>query len=198
MHLRASRIIHPTRFTVNRFLLLLVALLIAPNVLAQSYAIDKGSYLLGGTVSFSSEGGDDILYGGERVSTLTLNPSFAYFVTSGLALGADVLYSSASSGGASITSLGLGPNLAYFFGGPTSSAYPFISAGIAYTSTDVGVTLSGFGADVSGGVTFMVARNVGLTAEAFFQTSSLSADELDDSFGMNTFGLRGGVTAFIF
>lgn len=183
---------------MHRVLFALAALLLAPGALAQSYPIDKGSYLLGGTVSFTSQGDDDD--DGERLTTLELNPSFAYFVTPGLALGADMFYVSREFIGRSSTSTGIGPQLAYYFGGPTSKSYPFLAVGVSYTSMDFGVTYSGFGADLSGGMVFMVARNVGLTTEAFYQVLSLSADTDfgDDEFSTNAIGIRGGVTAFIF
>ena len=179
---------------MHRFLHILFALLLTPAVLAQSYPVDKGSYLLGGTVSFTSEGGDFVSVGSDdRRTTLSINPRFALFVTPGLALGAAVSYSRTSIADAAATSFGIGPELAYFFGDAASEIYPFLAAGVSYTSLDIGSrSLSGFGVDFAGGVVFMVARNVGLTAEAFYQTSSLS--ELDS----DAFGIRGGVTAFIF
>lgn len=185
---------------MHRILFVLAALFFASDAFAQEYAIDKGSYLLGGAISFTSQGGDIAGDSDERLTTLTINPNFAYFVTPGLALGADVLYTSTSFSGNSNTSVGIGPQLSYFFGGPESSTYPFINAGVNYTSLDIGETVSGFGADFGGGIVFMVARNVGLTVQAFYQFSNLSADTDFGEFDLdsNTFGVQGGVTAFIF
>ncbi len=180
------------------FPILLTALLLAPSALAQSYPIDQGSYLLGGTASFTSQGDDDD--DGERLTTFELSPSFSYFVTPGLAVGAEMFYISNEFLGRSSTSTGIGPQLAYFFGGPSSKSYPFVAAGVSYTSMKFSTTYSGFSADLSGGMVFMVARNVGLTAEAFYRTLSLSGDNDfgDDDFSTNAIGIRGAVTAFIF
>lgn len=166
--------------------------------------IDKGSVRLGGTISFTSQGGDLYEDGdGDRASTVLLNPSLGFFVSPGLSLGGEVLVQRQSQGDFSVTSLGIGPELAYFFGGPGSSAYPFVAVAALYTNTTIDepgddFSFGGFGVQLSGGATFMVARNVGLTAGAFYFTESLSADGQDGSVSGNTFGIEGGVTAFIF
>ena len=180
---------------------LALALLVVPSALAQSYAIDKGSYLLGGAVGFSSLGGD--LYGSDdRATTINVSPTFSYFVTPGLALGAEVSYARQSKGDFSLSTLGLGPNLAYYFGGPASTTYPFVSASALYTSLNTdsdfgGGDASGFGFGLAGGLAHMLARNVALTGSLFYQTQSFSEDG-EDSVSGNILGFQGGVTAFIY
>lgn len=186
-----------------RILLVLSAFLIAPAVFAQSYPIDKGSYLLGGIVGFTSQGGD--LYetvGGDRGTTITINPTFGYFVTPGLALGGDVQFQKTSQGDFSTTTIGIGPSLAYYFGQPASKVYPFISGNVGYASlsADAGdfgsESINGYQFGVSGGLSYMIARNVALTGGVFFQNQTFT--ESGESASGDTFGFQGGVTAFIF
>lgn len=188
---------------MNRVLLLLSALLLAPSVLAQSYAIDKGSYLLGGTVGFTSQGGDLYDAGdGDRATTITLNPTFGYFVTPGLAIGGNVQFQKTSQGDFSTSTVGIGPSLAYYFGQPTSKVYPFISASVGYSSlsADAGsfgsTSISGYQFGVTGGLSYMLARNVALTGGVFYQNQTFTESGMSAS--GDTFGFQGGVTAFIF
>jgi hypothetical protein len=180
-----------------RSLLALAALvLLATAASAQGYPTDKGSILLDGAISFTSQGFEDV---DERATNINVNPSLGYFIMPGLAIGAEVLLDKTSFDELSSTSLGVGPFVAYFFGGPASRTYPFISAGVNYVSNSTeGVDTSGLGAEVAAGAAFMVARNAALTASAFAQFSSFSAVGSDESFGSNTFGVRGGVAVFIF
>lgn len=169
------------------FALFLVVLFLIPTAPAQEYATDKGSLLLAGSFGLTSYGER----GGEGRSTLlSINPNISYFVIPGLALGADLGIFTFFEGGFSSTSLSVGPKLAYFFGGPTSTTRPFLASALTYgrySGSD-----SVLGADVSGGALFMLTRSVGITTEAFYQTFSYSDDD-----SSNSFGLRGGVTVFV-
>lgn len=173
------------------FTLVLAAFFLVPSTRAQDYAIDKGSFLVSGSLNFSSSGSgrDD-----NRSTVLSINPDFSYFVTSGLAIGASASVSRFSSGDDSATSFGVGPRIAYYFGGPTSTLFPFVSAGVNYSDTE---GLSALGADLAAGAVIMIARNVGLNGEAFYQTARFSRDD-GSEFSRNSFGIRGGVTVFVF
>ena len=184
--------------------IVLAALLFAPSALAQTYAIDKGSYLLGGGLSFTSQGGDLFVGGSDddRIISISITPTLGYFVAPGLALGGDVQLQRASRSEFSSTSITIGPSLAYYFGQPTTRTYPFIEAGIGYTrisfdfdESDSGST-NGYQFGVSGGLSHMIARNVALTGALFYQNQTFSDD--GESASGDTFGFQGGVTAFIF
>lgn len=185
---------------------ILFALLIAPSVLAQGYPTDKGSYLLGGTVSFTSQGGDLFASGfdgdSDRLTAFTVNPSFGYFVTPGIAIGGDVQFQKATQGDFSTTTVGIGPTLAYYFGGPGSASYPFIAGTVGYSSLsfdsgDFGSdSINGYQFGVTGGLSYMIARNVALTGALFYQNQTFSDN--GESASGNMIGIQGGVTAFIF
>ena len=189
---------------MHRPLFVLAALLLAPSVFAQSYAIDKGSYLLGGTVSFSSQGGELFFSGdedGDRATIISVNPTFGYFITPGVALGGDVQFTKSSQSDFSSTTIGIGPSIAYYFGQPTTRTFPFIGATIGYlrSAYDLGedfeptsISVNGYQFGVSGGLSHMIARNVALTGALFYQSQTFRGASGD------TFGFRGGVTAFVF
>lgn len=161
-----------------------------------AYAIDKGSFLVGGTAGFQSQGYEDV---DGRQTTITLNPTAGTFIVPGLAIGGEAIITRTSFDDLSSSTLGIGPFLAYFFGGPDSGTFPYFSGGVSYVSNDTeGTTLSGFGADVAAGVAIMLARNAAISLEGFAQFSSLSADGFEGSLGSNTFGARGGVSVFIY
>jgi hypothetical protein len=174
--------------------LLLATLLFAPNTLAQDYAIDKGSYLLGGSFQLDSSG-DSRDDDDDRRTLLSIGSGVSYFIVPGLALGANAQFSRFSEGGSSSSSFSAGPQIAYYFGGPSSTFFPVVSGRADYG--DFG-DLSRVGADLAGGATFMAARNVGISAEAFYQTYRYSRDNNRGDFTHDSFGIRGGVTVFIF
>lgn len=185
-----------TRRPMRYLPLVLATFLLVPSALAQDYAIDKGSYLLDGALSFSSQGGDGT---GDRASSFTVSPAFAYFVSPGLALGGSLGFQRSSQGESSASLIRVGPNLSYYFGQPMSKTYPFVSAEVGYSrlSADFGDSsrsgsASGYQLGVSGGLSYMIARNVGLTGALFFQRETIDSDSAD------AFGFQGSVTAFIF
>ena len=100
---------------------------------AGSEATDKGSRLISGGFSFSSQGGD--LYGGsdDRLTIVSIVPSLFYFVAPGIGLGADLAFTRMSSGDDSMTSWGVGPKIG-FFKDSGGDAIPYISGGVNYLS----------------------------------------------------------------
>ena len=174
---------------------------------AQDYATDKGSFLIGGAASLSSSGND---FEGGRSTTLSIAPSAQYFVIPGLAVGGTIGWAYASYEDFSFSTLNVGPRLSYYFGRSAQNIYPFVSAAVGYlrSSSDSGAfdqTASGTQFDVSGGATFMIARNVGLTGELFYTQRSEETDtdvgllgDITTAFGSDSFGLRFGISAFVF
>lgn len=177
-----------------------LSLLIPSAAAAQDYAIDRGSMVLGGSVSWSSSGGE--LYenaDGDRVNSLLLNPQVMYFVTPGFALGGDLLVERVSQGEFDATTIAVGPAASYFFGGPESSIYPFVGATVGYASTSSsGADASGIAFGGAAGAAFMLSRSVALTGAATYRVQNLSVDQVDESFTGNAFALQIGVEAFLF
>lgn len=178
---------------------LLIVALAAPAA-AQDYPVDQGAILLDGAVSLISQGGE--LYenaGGDRYNSLLLNPTVLYFVAPGVAVGGELYVENASQGDASRTTIGVGPTLAYFFGGPDSSVYPFVGGKILYGSTNTeGVDASGLGFGFGAGANFMLTESVAISTQVDYTIENLSVDQLDESFSGNTLRLLIGVAAFLF
>ncbi len=178
----------------------LLVLAIAVPAAGQEYAIDKGSVLLDGTASITSQGGE--LYenaAGDRGNAILLNPSVLYFVAPGLAVGGDLYVENASQGDISVTTIGVGPTIAYFFGDSDSSVYPFLGATVNYTSLSAdGFDASGFGFGLAGGADFMLTESVAITAQLDYSIENLSVDQADEAFTGNTLRVMLGVAAFLF
>ena len=179
---------------------LFAVLAIASSASAQGYAIDQGALVLDGTVSYSSDGGD--LYedaDGNRVNTALVNPSVLYFVAPGLAIGGELYVENASQGDFSLTTIGVGPEITYFFGGPESTVYPYVSAGLAYASLSSDFfDASGIGFGFGAGAAFMLTNSVAITAGGSYDILNLSVDQVDETESGNTFRLEIGVAAFLF
>lgn len=177
-----------------------LVLALATTASAQDYAVDQGSLVLGGTVSFTSEGGDlNENADGDRANSLLLNPSVLYFVTPGLGIGGDLYVEYASQGDFSATAIGVGPEVAYFFGGPDSSVYPFVAGTISYVSLSSDFfDASGIGFGLSAGAAFMLTQSVALTAQADYEISNVTFEQTDNTESGNTFRLAMGIAAFLF
>ncbi len=185
------------------FLLFAVTLFLTGETFAQDYAIDKGSFILGGSANFTSQGGDLYEADDERLTSIGLNPLLLYFVLPGFGIGGDLLINRVSQGDFSQTSLAVGPTIAYFFGNSESKVFPFVSASPLFSSTsvDVGdedISGSGFGFSGEAGAAFMLARNVAITGGVFYLYEKIDIDEFDESLNGNTVGVALGITAFIY
>lgn len=184
----------------KRALAVLAFVAIAAPLSAQDYAIDQGALVLDGTISYSSDGGELFENAeGDRANTALLNPSVLYFVSPGLAIGGELYVENASQGDFSVTTIGVGPELTYFFGGPESTVYPFLSAGLSYASLSSDFfDASGIGFGFGAGAAFMLTTSVAITGGGAYQISNLSVDQTDATLSGNTFRLELGVAAFLF
>lgn len=173
-------------------LILLVLLLLSPIRLfsQKSYAVDRGSIILGGTAGFSSTGEN----GGDRFTRIALTPSLSYFLVPNLAIGGNATYSRFSTSGFSSTFFGIGPTIAYYFGDMNSKSYPFVSSSFFYgRQLDFSSRID---LRFSSGVAFLIAKNVAITGEAFFLLiNTIDAGPEDNG---NSFGIEIGISTFIF
>lgn len=139
---------------------------------AQSHALDRGGWAVGGggsLVSSKTDGQDD------RRTTLSLAPEVLYFVTPGLGIGGSLGYSYGSQGERSGTSIAVGPRVSYYLGGSEASWHPFASltAGWGRNRADDGqVTRTVDETMVSArvGLLHLLESQVGLTLAAFWES----------------------------
>jgi opacity protein-like surface antigen len=176
------------RFLIRLALGLVLLVLASPPALAQSYAIDQGSLMVGGSASFTSTGSDDS--DDDRFSSLLVRPMVQYFVMPGLAVGGELMLTRFSSGDQSATAYGVGPEVTYFFGGSERQLYPFVSAGFQFNRSEDENT---FGYGASGGAVFMLTSSVGLNGSLYYRKI-----DYEDFGGNNTIGAAVGISAFVF
>lgn len=186
---------------MSRYLVVLALFVgLASPALAQEYAIDKGSWVLDGTISFTSSGGElNENAQGDRLNSASLAPSVLYFVAPGLALGGTLDVGYSSQGDFSATTIGIGPEIAYFFGAPESSVYPFVASRVGYFSLSTeGFDASGITFGFGAGVSAMLSPSVALIIQGTYNVRNVSVDQLNETFSGNQFGLSMGVAAFLF
>ncbi len=202
--------------------LLLVAALALPSA-AADFAIDKGAWVLGGTVGFEIHGGDlyevpsDTLQNGdtEKLTIIGFDPMVGYFLMPGLAAGAQVIFRSESQGDFKDTAYGIGPTVAYYLGGPYATMYPFASARFNYVKhkeeypSYAGETVenewTGTSLGLSVGAIKMLCRNVGIRLSLFYamdwenveEPEGYPADAPDLDQDGSRMGLRIGLESFI-
>ena len=179
------------------------------SAFAQSYHTDKGSKIIAGEFSFSSGGGD--LYensDGDRLTTIEMDTFISYFLTPGLALGANFLLIKTAQGDLSATAWGIGPRLMYFIGGNKSIStgkgkiYPFLDAAFLYiksTSKGASYELSSSRTRIKfgGGILHMLSESVGLFGEAAYNIDSEKPEDGDSERG-NQFNIVAGLAFFLY
>lgn len=190
-------------------LLVLAGLFLVPSIAqAQNYAVDKGSFLIGGDVNINGSG--LLRSSGGRSLEIQLNPSAQYFVLPGLAVGGGLQLSHIeNSSFYRSTSYGIGPNISYYFGRDETRVFPYVSAGVnlVRSSTERTATThlesvevkwknTALAADLSGGLLFMLTRGVGLSGELFYNAKTFWG--VGGGVDSNRLGFRIGVSAFVF
>jgi hypothetical protein len=177
-----------------------IALAVPTGSRAQSYAVNRGSWIVGGTAGFSSSGGDG---GGDRITLLFLAPAGQYFVMPGLALGGQLRLSHSRSGSTGSTGYGAGPAATYYFGRGVRPVYPYLGASVSLARTSLS---SGFGNDPPAttstqfepcaGLLLMLGRNVGVDTRLYYLSRHQHFSGVDHK--TNEYGLAVGVSAFVF
>jgi hypothetical protein len=182
---------------MKRLLVLTTVLMLvmAGAAMAAESPIDKGSLVLGGTASYSSYGGDGYKVGDDGVSMILLAPSFGYFVSPGLEIGGQVVFTSVSVGGESASSTLFGPQVGYYFKSSKTevkgSVYPYVKAFFHSTSySGGGDAMTSIGG--RGGIDYMLSNAVALDAGASFQSDS------QGGVSGTVLSIGIGITAFIY
>jgi hypothetical protein len=185
-----------------RILLFSLAIIVtaASAVQAQSYATDRGSFILGGSTGLSSHRSVQ-QYDGQRhdyrFTYVYMAPRVQYFVRPGLALGGSLDLAHSRNRDDSATSYGVGPAIAFFFGEGERTLYPYVSAQTSYLRVS-GRDTRQLGYGLAGGMLYMLTRTVGLDGSLFFRGSSVTGLEEDQRVRDSVFGLAVGFSAFAF
>jgi hypothetical protein len=140
---------------------------------------EKGSWLLGGNIAYSSthetETGNSGTY-----STFTLNPKIGFFPVNNFAVILNTNYISESSGNFNDHILSIGPSVRYYFQG--QSVRFFVGSGVGFGSTsDTHNTSFQFEA----GPSFFLTPAVALEMNINYQSSSTKYNDADSQFNSN-------------
>lgn len=183
----------------RRLIVLLgLALAVPAAARAQTYAVDRGSWLIGGTAGFSSRA-DDGQDGRDVIAGVA--PSVQRFVVPGLGLGLNLTITrSHFAGSSAVTVYGAGPTATYYFGRGARSAYPYVGGSVFLSRVHVSDNTSPpFGTATAYrpyvGLLTMVARSVGVDTRLYYERT-LSGDEVFRN--QSAYGLAVGVSAFLF
>jgi hypothetical protein len=166
---------------------------------AQTYATDRGSLILGGGLSLSSERWPQVEDGETshtRVTYVRMSPQVQYFVAPGIAVGGSLGLTHSSGSGSSSTSYGIGPQVSYFFGQGQRAAYPYVSVETGY-ATARGSDSGTIGYGGVAGLLYMLNTAVGLNGSLYYRVEQWTGEDsgLPSEHRM---GLSIGVSAFVF
>ena len=172
----------------------------ATFVFSQDYAVDKGGFILSGTGSFISQGGD--LYEDwedNRLSTFSLTSAVNYFIVRNVFIGAGLAYTRVSQGDDSMSTIGIGPTMGYALGKAESKSYPYIATSIHFYSIGFdGETTSGTNIFIGAGMIFSIKKHLGLILEIGYNFQNLKHEDWDESMSGNAFSVSIGIAGLIF
>lgn len=190
--------------------LVCITLLAFGTVYGAEFAVGKGGMIVSGTAGFANYSGDSYKTyenGEEKDAALTeiwLQPALDYFVANNIFVGGALMLESASQDPASMTTIGIGPEVGYAFGKPESKMFPYGKIGFAYASSsyDPGTTGSetttttGTNISIHVGLIYPVVGHVGFFPELSYHMVSSkgdwdNAETMNDSVIMLGVGIAG-------
>jgi len=165
--------------------------------------IDKGSFNITGTLNIQSMGGELYEDDGERLNISFLSSQVQYFIIPNLAIGGFINYSRQSQSNVSLTTLGIGPTVSYFFRLEGNKIYPYLKSGFLYSSysIDVGrIEDSFFGYDFffGGGLAYMLGKKVAVISEVNYHLQSLKEEGVKNPDSGNVFAFAVGLSVFLY
>ena len=175
---------------------------LVPAASAQSYAMDRGVWTVGGTASVSHTSTSGFDNGSTAISFF---PSVGYFFVPGFLVAATLQYAHSSGNGLSSTGIGAGPQLAYYFGNGSASLHPYLTAA-ALIGSESQAFMGSSGSSGwwswrgAGGFALLLARNVAVTGEAFYGQVHFDAPAAgqSSSYTSGSFGLSFGLSLFLY
>ena len=169
----------------------------------QEYAVDQGASFISGTASFSSNSGD--LFNdadNHSYTTVTLSPTFNYFVAKNFFIGGGLELQSQTQGDISISSTGIGPQIGVAIGKSNSTVFPFLNLGLRYYSMSANYgslgnsSTSGTDVILGFGVLVPVKTHIGLSIGGEYHSLSLKNSGVRTS--GNIFSLGIGIVGLLF
>jgi hypothetical protein len=179
--------------------MMLIILLGMPVLMAGDGPTDRGSCIIGGSLSYSV-----FFYHDRNISDFYFETEFQYFVVRGFAVGVDLYFDRWKVGSNGTTQYGIGPSLAYYLSLKDPNGYPFVRAAAIYhhdkESRYVGEnSRNDFKFRGSIGYTYLISRNIGLVGSldyTYERDVFLGYDLLSE--WRDVFGLSIGLKAFIY
>jgi outer membrane protein len=138
---------------------LFFAFLLGIGLSSATAQTERGHRLMGvnvGNITIPTSGGSGTI--------ISLQPTYGWFVSDGLAIGAGIPFFNVSSNGSRATQIGLTPFLRYYFN--TTQVKPFVGAsvGVVNTSASSGGSNSASSTDgiysFTGGIAFFINQSV--------------------------------------
>ncbi len=181
---------------------LLLVMLMATGTFAQESPIEPGSMIIGGNITYMTQGGDLYEYRGERSTTVTINPSIGRFVSEGVMVGGRLTVEHYSVGSYDYTNIGIGPMFGIYTDVISSkddtkgSLYAYFKGSVLYMSYDSDVK----GINLSGnlGLNYMLSDAVALDCGVLVGWDRVQHDQAITYVTGVTAVLGLGISAFVY
>lgn len=173
-------------------------------VSAQQYATEKKATIIAGRASFMSSGGaifED--FDGNKTTNFNITPVISHFITNNFYVGGRIEIAAHSQGNGSSNAIGVGPHLGYMFGGPQSTALPFLDLGIDYYKMNIDYAgedsvFLGSNIALGFGVIIPVKTHIGLVFDGEFNVIDLKDRDSNDTMCGNIFSIGIGIVGLLF
>jgi len=183
---------------MKKVIVVLVFFVLQSIAYAQS-PIDKGSFTIGGNISYSSQSFDKI---SNNISAFTFNPQFGYFIVDNFYTALSINYEHTSISSSSSNQLGIGPAVRYYIA--LEKIKPFLGLGYTYYEQSNGGNnnkLTTSEIKMTGGVAYFVTESFALEASvnySFLNYNVPNSYYLNDSDQSKLFQIAVGVNYFIY
>jgi len=190
---------------MKRFFRAAMMTLVALTFMTSVSMASQGGIIFDGDVGFSMLSGDAYENAdGDGITMIGLGASVGYFVIDNLTVGGTLVFDHMSMGDVSERTIGIGPEVAYYFGTEwiEKSVHPFVKGAFIYNmvSSDDGTddfsdTVMSFGAGA--GALYMFTESLGFYGQVGFMMDKWSfdddrnADDLDGTEIMVSIGIVG-------
>lgn len=176
----------------------------------QSYAVDKGSKMVSGSVSFDYLSGKFYQDADKNnMLGIRLDPGLSYFVFPGFAAGIKLDVASRFQGNNKLYSTGAGPQLWYFFnaaGSDDSKSYLFVETSFIYAKENLTQQSSNllrskdtlFRYSIGVGGNYMFTQSVGMFLECNYFWEKAEFENPDKSMEGNAIQFSIGLQTFLF
>ncbi len=190
---------------MKKFALSAIAIIAIVSLVFAGGPVEKGSNIVAGGIAFGSYGGD--LYedaNEDGMSMFNIDVTYArFFLDMPLAIGLRFGFNSFSQGDNKNSEMTVGPGVAYYFKLTNEQMLPYVLVAFGFTTASwetANADDSGSGTTIAieGGLDYLLGDHLAVSPSIFYWMPSMEMDSWGESYSGSVFGVKVGLTGFIY